>query len=103
MKNSFSSRTTALFFSAVLFLRLVLISTSALALDEDSQTYRNDSLPSSVTIYATRFEELVENSLPQTFIITDREIQKSGLGNVSEVLQKIGGFKNKRQTVPALF
>jgi iron complex outermembrane receptor protein len=52
----------------------------------------------SITIFASRFEQGVDQSLPQTFIITDQEIQKSGSSNVSEVLQKIGGL-NVRQNL----
>ncbi|MBU3542104.1 TonB-dependent receptor [Polynucleobacter sp. MWH-Loch1C5] len=49
-----------------------------------------------VTIYGSRFKEEINKALPQTTIITDREIQKSGLSNVSEVLQKIGGLTVKQ-------
>jgi iron complex outermembrane receptor protein len=71
---------------------LVLITCISLASQDKLEAPIAETPPSSVVIYATRFEEPVENSLPQTFIITDREIQKSGLSNVSEVLQKIGGL-----------
>ncbi len=49
-----------------------------------------------ITTYATRFEQSVDKSLPQTQIITETEIKKSGLNNVSEVLQKIGGLTVKQ-------
>ena len=49
-----------------------------------------------ITTYATRFEQSVDKSLPQTLIITENEINKSGLNNVSEVLQKIGGLTVKQ-------
>jgi iron complex outermembrane receptor protein len=92
MKKTFTQRVTALVGNALLFLYLAFTATSVFALDEKSETSINGVTPSAVLIYASRFEEPVENSLPQTFIITDREIQKSGLSNVSEVLQKIGGL-----------
>jgi iron complex outermembrane receptor protein len=92
MKKTLTQRLTALVGNALLFLYLAFTATSVFALDEKSETSINGVTPSAVLIYASRFEEPVENSLPQTFIITDREIQKSGLSNVSEVLQKIGGL-----------
>lgn len=49
-----------------------------------------------VTVYGSRFQETIENALPQTTIITATEIQKSGLNNVSEVLQKLGGLNVKQ-------
>ena len=75
---------------ALVYLMLMTCITSAS--QEKIEVPIAETPSSSVVIYATRFEEPVENSLPQTFIITDREIQKSGLSNVSEVLQKIGGL-----------
>jgi iron complex outermembrane receptor protein len=92
MKKTLTQSVTALVSNALLFLYLTFTATSVFALDEKSETSINGVTPSAVLIYASRFEEPVENSLPQTFIITDREIQKSGLSNVSEVLQKIGGL-----------
>ena len=92
MKKTLTQRVTALVTNALLFLYLAFTATSVFALDEKSETSINGVTPSAVLIYASRFEEPVENSLPQTFIITDREIQKSGLSNISEVLQKIGGL-----------
>ena len=50
----------------------------------------------SIVIFGSRFEGLMENAQPQTQIITNTEIQQSGLGNVSEVLQKIGGLNIKQ-------
>jgi len=92
MKKTLTQRVTALVSNAFLFLYLAFTATSVFALEEKSETSINGVTPSAVLIYASRFEEPVENSLPQTFIITDREIQKSGLSNVSQVLQKIGGL-----------
>jgi len=92
MKKTLTQRVTALVINALLFLYLAFTATSVFALDEKLETSLNGVTPSAVLIYASRFEEPVENSLPQTFIITDREIQKSGFSNVSEVLQKIGGL-----------
>jgi len=92
MNKTLTQRVTALISNALLFLYLAFTATSIFALDEKSETSINGVTPSAVLIYASRFEEPVENSLPQTFIITDREIQKSGFSNVSEVLQKIGGL-----------
>jgi len=78
--------------NAIALVYLVLIACISLASQDKLEAPIAETPPSSVVIYATRFEEQVENSLPQTFIVTDREIQKSGLSNVSEVLQKIGGL-----------
>jgi iron complex outermembrane receptor protein len=49
-----------------------------------------------VTVYGSRFQETIENALPQTTIITATEIEKSGLNNISEVLQKLGGVNVKQ-------
>ncbi len=48
-----------------------------------------------VTVYGSRFQETIENALPQTTIITATEIEKSGLTNVSEILQKLGNIPVK--------
>lgn len=55
-----------------------------------------DTPTSAVVIHASRFEEPIENSLPQTLVISDQEIRKSGLNNVSEILQKVGGLTVKQ-------
>jgi iron complex outermembrane receptor protein len=78
-KNAIASATVALFAS---------ITFAA----QENNTSNSITLVQPVTIYANRFEQPIEDSLPQTLIITDKEIQKSGLNNVSEVLQKIGGL-----------
>ena len=74
------------------FIYLMLLTCISSASQEKLEVPILETPSTSVVIYASRFEEPVENSLPQTAIITDREIQKSGLTNVSEVLQKIGGL-----------
>lgn len=55
----------------------------------NSQTYL--TVP-SITVYASRFEEALVDTLPQTSIVTAAEIQKSGASNVSEVLLKVAGL-----------
>lgn len=57
----------------------------------DSSAETASTLP-SITVYASRFEEKLPDALPQTSIVTDSEIQKSGASNVSEVLSKVAGL-----------
>ena len=60
-----------------------------------SQT-NNELAP--ITVYGSRFQETIDQILPQTAIITATEIQKSGLTNISEVLKKLGQL-NTRQNL----
>jgi len=55
----------------------------------------NYQLP-EIYIYGTKFQETIENSLPQTEIISSTEIQQSGLTNVGDVLQKIGNIQTRQ-------
>ena len=91
MKKTLTQRVTALVGNALLFLYLAFTATSVFALDEKSETSINGVTPSAVLIYASRFEEPVENSLPQTFIITDREIQK----NIRKKIAEDGSAQSK--------
>jgi iron complex outermembrane receptor protein len=72
-----------------------LVTATILLLVSTSQAQTNTDFQ-AVTVYGSRFKETIENALPQTTIITSSEIEKSGLSNVSEVLQKIGGLNVKQ-------
>ena len=52
-------------------------------------------LLSEVYVYGTGFQESIENSLPQTEIITSSSIRNSGLTNVGDVLQKLGNINTR--------
>ncbi len=45
-----------------------------------------------VTVYGSRFQETIENALPQTIVVSSNEIQKSGLTNVADILKKLGNI-----------
>lgn len=77
------------------FKKKPFIAASLLMLASATQAQPNSDLQ-PVTVYGSRFQETIENALPQTTIITATEIQKSGLNNVSEVLQKLGGLNVKQ-------
>jgi iron complex outermembrane recepter protein len=81
--------------SAITLASITLFAPIAFATQENLES-NSSTVVHPITIYATRFEQSVDDSLPQTIIITDKEIQKSGLSNVSEVLQKIGGLTVKQ-------
>jgi iron complex outermembrane receptor protein len=72
-----------------------LIAAALLVLASTTQAQSNTDLQ-PITVYGSRFQETIEKALPQTTIITSTEIEKSGLSNISEVLQKIGGITVKR-------
>lgn len=77
------------------FKKKPFIAVSLLMLASATQAQPTSDLK-PVTVYGSRFQETIENALPQTTIITATEIQKSGLNNVSEVLQKLGGLNVKQ-------
>jgi iron complex outermembrane receptor protein len=81
--------------SAITLASITLFAPIAFATQENLESNLS-TVVQPITIYATRFEQSVDDSLPQTIIITDKEIQKSGLSNVSEVLQKVGGLTVKQ-------
>lgn len=80
---------------AICLATLTLLAPVAFASQNEKEPLIKETLASTFYIYASRFEEPVENSLPQTYVITDKQIQKSGLNSVSEVLQKLGGVTVK--------
>ena len=82
--------------TAIALASMSLLAPIALASQNESVTTDIAPASNAIVIYASRFEEPIENSLPQTLVITDKEIQQSGLNNVSEVLQKIGGLNIKQ-------
>jgi iron complex outermembrane receptor protein len=71
-----------------------LIAAALLVLASTTQAQSNTDLQ-PITVYGSRFQETIEKALPQTTIITSTEIEKSGLTNVSEILQKIGNLPVK--------
>jgi len=71
-----------------------LMAAAIMALASTIQAQSNTDLQ-PITVYGSRFQETIENALPQTTIITSTEIEKSGLTNVSEILQKIGNLPVK--------
>lgn len=81
--------------TAMAWAAMTLLAPVAMASANGNASPAYEATPSSIIIYASRFEEPLESSSPQTVIITDKEIQKSGYSNVSEVLQKIGGLNVK--------
>jgi iron complex outermembrane receptor protein len=76
------------------FKKKPLIAASLLMLASAIHAQPNSDLQ-PVTVYGSRFQETIENALPQTTIITATEIEKSGLTNVSEILQKLGNIPVK--------
>lgn len=68
-----------------------LIAAAIISITSASQAQSNTDLQ-PVTVYGSRFQETIEKALPQTTIITASEIEKSGLTNVSEILQKLGNI-----------
>lgn len=68
---------------------------SALLLSFCTFAQTNYQLP-EIFIYGTKFQETIENSLPQTEIISSSEIQQSGLTNVGDVLQKMGNIYTRQ-------
>ena len=81
--------------SAIAMASMSLFASISIAAQENSPS-NSTEIADPITIYANRFEQQLIDALPQTQIITDKEIQKSGLSNVSEVLQKIGGLTVKQ-------
>ena len=73
-----------------------LLAPITLSAQSVSAPTENNTTSDAIVIYASRFEGLIESAQPQTHIITNKEIQQSGLRNVSEVLQKIGGLNIKQ-------
>jgi iron complex outermembrane recepter protein len=53
---------------------------------------QSDSTLPSITVYASRFAEPMNDALPQISIVSGVEIQKSGASNVSEVLSRVAGL-----------
>ena len=96
MKKTLILSATAFARNAAAWVYFLLLAPSTFANQDKAVVNIDEASSSSVYIYASRFEESVENALPQTVIISDREIQKSGLNNISEVLQKIGGLTVKK-------
>lgn len=78
----------------MLFTKKPLMAVAIIALASSGQAQTNPDLQ-PVTVYGSRFKETIENALPQTTIITATEIEKSGLTNVSEILQKLGNIPVK--------
>jgi iron complex outermembrane receptor protein len=76
------------------FKKKPLIAASLFMLASATHAQANSDLQ-AVTVYGSRFQETIENALPQTTIITATEIEKSGLTNVSEILQKLGNIPVK--------
>jgi iron complex outermembrane receptor protein len=76
------------------FKKKPFIAASLLMLASATQAQQTSDLQ-PVTVFGSRFQETIENALPQTTIITATEIEKSGLTNVSEVLQKLGNIPVK--------
>lgn len=79
----------------MLFKKKPFIAASLLMLASATQAQPNSDLQ-PVTVYGSRFQETIENALPQTTIITATEIEKSGLGSVSEILDKIGNVNVRK-------
>ncbi len=50
---------------------------------------------SPITVTSSRFDESLEQSLPQTTIITSSDIERSGLTDVSQILQKLGNVPTR--------
>ncbi len=50
---------------------------------------------SPITVMSSRFDEPLDQSLPQTTIITSGEIERSGLSDVSQILQKLGNVPTR--------
>lgn len=73
-----------------------LLAPISLASPSTPEALSNDTATSAIVIYASRFEEPAAHALPQTRIISDQDIRKSGLSNVSAILQKIGGLVTKQ-------
>ena len=48
-----------------------------------------------ITVSASRFDESLGQALPQTTLITHTEIEKSGLTDVSQILQKLGNVPTR--------
>jgi iron complex outermembrane receptor protein len=79
----------------MLFTKKPLMAVAIIALASGGQAQTNPDLQ-PVTVYGSRFKETIENALPQTTIITATEIEKSGLSNVSEILDKIGNINIRK-------
>jgi iron complex outermembrane receptor protein len=75
---------------------LSLLAPMALASPSNPAPTEMTTASEAIVIFASRFEGVLENADPQTRIITDQEIQQSGLVTVSDVLQKIGGLHIKQ-------
>lgn len=71
-----------------------IIAAAIITFASSAQTQTNSDLQ-PVTIYGSRFQETIDKALPQTTIITSSQIEKSGLTNISEVLQKLGNIPVK--------
>ncbi len=82
--------------TAIALASMSLLAPIALASQNNLDPTTNDAPSEAIVIYASRFEGLIDNAQPQTHIISNKEIQQSGLSNVSEVLQKIGGLNIKQ-------
>jgi iron complex outermembrane receptor protein len=54
----------------------------------------NQALP-DVRVYASRFEEKINDAMPQVMVITAADIQRSGANNVSEILSKVAGLATR--------
>ncbi|MDE2259589.1 MAG: TonB-dependent receptor [Betaproteobacteria bacterium] len=50
---------------------------------------------SPITVMSSRFDESLDQSLPQTTIITSGDIERSGLSDVSQILQKLGNVPTR--------
>ncbi|MFM6961479.1 MAG: TonB-dependent receptor, partial [Polynucleobacter victoriensis] len=71
-----------------------IIAAAIITFASSAQAQTNSDLQ-PVTIYGSRFQETIDKALPQTTIITSSQIEKSGLTNISEVLQKLGNIPVK--------
>lgn len=75
-----------------------LVLAIALTLTSTVTFSQTDNELGAVTVYGSRFQETIDQALPQTTIVTATEIQKSGLMNISEVLKNLGNL-NTRQNL----
>ncbi len=93
--DSYQKIASLLEYAFMSFNKKPLVTAAILLLASITQAQTNTDFQ-AVTVYGSRFQETLDKALPQTTIITSTEIQKSGLNNVSEVLQKLGGLNVKQ-------
>lgn len=72
----------------------VLLACAASASGADDSSSETPGL-APITVLSSRFDETPAQALPQTTIVTSEEIARSGLTDVSQILQKLGNVPTR--------